>query len=100
MKFDRRDFLKGTAAAYISTHIPANVYGLSADDAKLIFPPNPTPGTEFRVRVHGHRTLKWPDNVVWQRGVTPVASGGADLLTFRTIDNGRQWYGSAVQDFR
>ena len=98
MRVDRRAFLKGVAAAYADTRIPTNVYGLTKADAELIFPQYPIPGTEFRVRIHGRRTVTWPASVVWRSGTAPVPSGGTDLFGFRYVD--KYWYGAAVQDLK
>ena len=99
MRLDRRTFLKGAAAAYMATRLPTDVYGLSEADAQLIFPRNQAPGTEFQIRIHGRRTVKWPKAVLWQTSEAPVASGGVDLFRFVSGSRGR-WYGSAIQDFR
>ena len=96
---DRRAFLKGVAASYIATRIPADVYGLKAADAPILFPPHAMPGFEFQVRLHGNYTIAWPVGVRWQGGVAPVASGGNDLIRFVSGGDGA-WYGAAIQDFR
>ena len=99
MRLDRRAFLKGAAAAYLATRIPTDVYGLSDADAELIFPRNSIPGTEFQIRIHGRRTVKWPKGVLWPQGEAPVPSGGHDLFRFISGSRGR-WYGTACMDFR
>ncbi len=95
---DRRDFLKSVAAAYVATKVPPDVYGLSEADAEFMFPSHPAPGDQFQVRLHGKRTMKWPSNVLWQSGHTPVPSGGCDLFRFES--GGGYWLGSVIQDFR
>ena len=96
---DRRQFLRGAAAAYVASRIPTDVYGLSEADAELIFPPHARPGDEFQIRIHRHRISKWPEMVRWQSGIAPVPSGGIDLFRFIS-GGGGDWYGTAIQDFR